>query len=214
MNQKDIINELDNFNPIKEFKFGHTPLQIEFFQTNTHKGSRKFEYWQHVLQLKSLRKIIKETEFDIEDAKRELKKANKFLPFFTRSERKLLIPRLSWKVELLNQQLQEKITEAKRHLDIIKKHYADLKDITEDEIFEDEQNYWVTRLTRQITFAHLANKFQLPLGDITAIMSLPNNLQIEILNKAVEFMKEPEKAYLVNLNEKENKTLPSSLTKL
>lgn len=195
----DIIEKLENFKPIKDYCFGHTPLQIEHFQTNSHKGSRKFEYWQHVLQLKGLYRAIKELDLDFEEAKNELVFRTKWWAFW-RSRKK--VPRLTWKVELLGQTLKEKSTEADRHLKIIDEKYFDLKTISEEDILKEEENYWITRLSRQMAFANLANKFHLPVGDITAVMGLPNDLQQSIFDKAANYIKSPETAFLTDLKDR------------
>jgi hypothetical protein len=193
----DILSKLENFKPIKDYCFGHTPMQISCFQTTAQKGSRKFEYWQHVLQLKGLYRTIKESELDLADIKRELLFwSNKWA--FWRSRVK--IPRLIWKVELVEQTIKEKSKEAERHLSIINEFYFDLITSTEDDILKEEADYWVSRLSRQMAFSNLAQKFHIPVGDMTAVMSLPDGVREAVFEKASDYIKNP--AFLTSLKDK------------
>lgn len=180
-----ILNQLADFTPLKDFKFGHSPLQLEYFQVSNQRGNEKWEYWQHVLQLRALQSTLLELKVSLDELFYELEDAGKFWPPWSRSKRKRSLPRLNLKKEQLKRSIEEKSLEASRHFEIIEKRYAHLKTIKEEDILADEASYWTLRLGRQLGAAHLGRVLGLPEGEILAVLALPPEQQ----HKVFESMK-------------------------
>jgi len=176
-----IINRLDKFEPLRTYSLGHTPFQIEHFKTTSQKGSRKFEYWQHVVQLKAFWRSLKVSELDIEEAQAEVERLSKWHFFWNKARKTRELKRAKLKLEELQTGFKEKSLEAKRHMDLIDRDFKDLVSLSEDEILQDEEFYWITRLSRQIAFSALAGKTGINVGDVTAMASLPEDLQKSVL---------------------------------
>lgn len=177
----DIRDKLSKFEPLRRFHFGHTPFQIEHFKTTSQKGDRRFEYWQHVLQLKSLDRGIKELLLDIADIEDQIADAKAWMPFWNRSRRKRQIPRLTHRLSTLTEGLEERKLEAVRTFEVLQRSFSDLFALTEEELFAGEGAYWVTRLTKQIQANALAMRYGITAGDVSAVMSLPEEEQAKVL---------------------------------
>jgi len=176
------LDRLENFSALKDFKFGHTPLQLEYFQTSSQRGNEKWEYWQHVLQLRALHSTLEDLQVTANEVEFEIQDALSFWPFWTKERRRRKLPRLKLKKEQIQRSLDEKALEADRHLGIIEKRYAHLKDIKEDEILKDETSYWTLRLGRQLGAAHLGRVLGIPEGDLLAVLALPHEQQRQVFD--------------------------------
>lgn len=176
-----VIQQLDNFAPLKTYSLGHTPFQIEHFKTTSQRGSPKFEYWQHVVQLKAFWRSLKATELDLDDARAEVESQASWVFPWNKDRKKRALNRAKLKLEELETAFKEKSLEAQRHLDVIDRNYKEFVSLTEEEILQDEEFYWVTRLSRQIAFSALAAKTAINVGDLTAMASLPDALQKRVL---------------------------------
>ena len=180
---KHIWDRLEEFTPIKEFSFGHTPFQIEYFQTVSQAGNRNFEYWQHVLQLKNLHKSIAELSFDINDCEGQIEEATHWWPVWTAAKRKRSIPRLEWVKAQKKEALMQKYREAELTLNLLETKYKDLMLLKEDELLNDEQSFWAHRLSRQMTATNLSNKLGVTSGDLMSVLALPRDQQLRVLQE-------------------------------
>jgi len=178
----DIITRLEQTVPIDEFKFGHTPLQIEYFQTTNQQGNEKWEYWQHVLQLRSLHTTLCELNVSYDEVSYEIEEVLSFWPFWTRKKRQQRYPRLRLKLKTLERSIAEKTNEANRHLEVISRKYSHLENITEDEILKEETSYWALRLGRQLGASHLSRVLGVSEGELLAVLSLPQEQQRQIFD--------------------------------
>jgi len=120
----DIIYKLEQDTPIKSFKFGHTPIQIEYFQTSSQQGNEKWEYWQHILQLKALHSALCELKISYNETNYDLKDANTIWPFWSYDKRKRSIPRIQFKLDSIQKSIDEKTRESEYHIEIIDRKYS------------------------------------------------------------------------------------------
>lgn len=178
----DLIDKLENETPILEFTFGHTPMQIEYFQTSSQQGSDKWEYWQHILQLKALHNTLCELRLSYDETMHEFNDAYSFWPFWTKKKRRRSAPRLEFKLTNIQKSIAEKSRETEYHLEVINRKYQHLKDITEDEIFKDESNYWTQRLGKQLGTSHLSRLLGVSEGELLAVLALPHDQQRKVFD--------------------------------
>lgn len=162
------------------FKFGHTPMQIEYFQTSSQQGNEKWEYWQHILQLKSLHSALSELQISYDEIEYEIEDAESFWPFWNRRKRARNIPKLKFKRASILRSIKEKSREAEYHLEVIERKYSHLKDISEEEILKDEASYWTLRLGRQLGASHLGRVLGVSESELLAVLSLPHEEQRKI----------------------------------
>lgn len=177
-----ILNKLEQIPSIRSFKFGHTPLQIEFFQTSNQQGNEKWEYWQHILQLRSLYISLTELKVSRDEVIYELEDAKSFWPFWSINKRKRLIPRLQLKLNNFLRSLEEKTREVECHIEVIERKYNHLKDIREEDILSTETSYWTTRLSRQLGASHLGRLLGVSESELLAVLALPKEDQQSIFD--------------------------------
>jgi len=175
-----ILSRLSDLTPLREFKFGHSPLQLEHFQISSQKGNDKWEYWQHILQLRALQGSLAEMKVLGDELDYEIIDAKRFWPPWSQNRRRRSLPRLNLKKEQLRRSIAEKSQEALRHLEIIERRYPHLKDIKEEEILKDEASYWTMRLGRQLGAAHLGRLLGIPEGEVLAVLALPLEQQRQV----------------------------------
>ena len=166
--------------PISSFKFGHTKMQIEYFQTSNQQGNEKWEYWQHILQLKSLHTALEELKVSYDELLYEIEDAQVFWPPWTKRKRARALPRLQLKLNTIQRAVEEKTREVEYHLEIIERRYYHLKTITEDEILEGESSYWSLRLGRQLGASHLGRMLGVSESELLAVLSLPSDQQRQV----------------------------------
>lgn len=176
----ETINKLELMTPISSFKFGHTPMQIEYFQTSNQQGNEKWEYWQHILQLRALHTSLCEMKVSYDETVYEMEDAQNLWPLWTRKKRKRTIPRLQLKLNTLQRSIDEKTKEVDCHLEVIERRYLHLKTLTEDEIINDEEAYWARRLGRQLGASHLGRILGVSDGELLAVLSLPPEQQKQV----------------------------------
>lgn len=167
---------------LEKLHLGHTPFQIQYFKTTQQRGSKKFEYWQHLIQIKSLAKTVEDLNFDLEEALLEKKELNRWWKKSSRNTLKL--KRLEAKVRDLQRSLDDKELECQRHVTLVKTDFSDMLHLTENEILKDEEQYWIQRLSRQLAFNRLAMEKGLSSGDVQAVASLPPETTQKILIEA------------------------------
>ena len=176
----DTINKLELMTPINSFKFGHTPIQIEYFQTSNQQGNEKWEYWQHILQLRALHASLCEMKVSYDETVYEIDDAKSIWPLWTRKKRKRSIPRLQLKLNTIQRSIDEKTREVDCHLEVIERRYQHLKTLTEEEIIKDENAYWARRLGRQLGASHLSRLLGVSDGELLAVLSLPQDQQKQV----------------------------------
>jgi len=179
-NLTDTIKKLELMTPINSFKFGHTPLQIEFFQTSNQQGNEKWEYLQHILQLRSLHTTLCELKIAYDETTYELEDADSFWPIWTRKKRNRSIPRFRLKLTTIQKSIAEKTREVDYHLEIIDRRYKHLKALSEDDIISDETSYWASRLGRQLGASHLGKVLGVSESELLAVLSLPQEQQRQV----------------------------------
>jgi len=167
---------------ISSFLFGHTPIQIEYFQTSNQQGNEKWEYWQHLVQLKALHGALLELKISRDEAQYEIADANSFWPPWTMKKRTRRLPRLSLKLANIQRTIDEKSKEVDCHLEIIERKYKHLKNITEDAILDDEASYWSMRLGRQLGASHLGRLLGVSESEVLAVLSLPSEQQRQVFD--------------------------------
>jgi hypothetical protein len=175
-----LLHRLEKHIPINEFMFGHTRTQIEYFQTSNQNGDPKWEYWQHVLQLRSLYVGVKEQKLTISEIDDDLADAVSWWPFWSRKKRKRKVARLQFNKETALRILREKTNEIQNHLDVIDKKYSEFKDLPEAEILKDEQQYWTRRLGRQLGASRLSRLLGLSESEVLAVLALPKQQQQKV----------------------------------
>lgn len=174
------LQKLELTTPISSFKFGHTPMQIEYFQTSNQQGNEKWEYWQHILQLKSLHSTLAGLKVSYDELNYEIQDAIQFWPPWSKKKRTRLLPRLQLKLSDIQRSIEEKTREVEYHLEIIERRYQHLKNITEDAILKDEPAYWSHRLGRQLGASHLGRLLGVSESEILAVLSLPSEQQHQV----------------------------------
>jgi hypothetical protein len=177
----DLLQELASFAPIRDYRFGHTPLQIEYFKTVQQQGCPAFVYWQHVLQLKSLNDSMQELRLEMDELAGEIDDAQRWWPVWNRAQRGRKLPRLQFKLKKLNEAFEQKYREAGTTLEIIKTQFSDYTSMTEEEIFGQEKEYWTIRLGKQLVCSQLSRQLGVSEGSLEAVLSLPQQQQQEIL---------------------------------
>jgi len=198
MDLPEVVKDLEGFEPLHKYLFGHSPFQIQFFKNSSQRGSDKFEYWNQVLQLKSLYQSIKELQLEREELVGELGDCGRFFPPWSRRSRRRKIPRLRWQLDKIDGSIKSKAREAEYHLKFIRSEYPELIGMDEEKIFEVEREYWVQRLSKQMALTHIAARAALPAGDLSAVYCLPENIQKEVLEKTKEYLKSPDLVKLCN----------------
>ena len=179
---------LERVDALPKFKFGHTQTQIEYFQTASQSGDRRFEYWQHLLQLKSLRQSIMEIQVSLDETSFEMDDASSWWPVWNRARRRRCLPRLKLKRDTLAGSLQEKTGEMERHLEIIDRKYSDLTQWTEDQILDGESDYWSKRLGRQLGASRLGTLLGISESEILAVMALPEENRQRVFGEMQEIL--------------------------
>ena len=168
----NLLDQLDSFQPL-DFTFGHTPVQVEHFRTQQQRGDPRFEYWQHLVQLRALRAALRESQLDQQDLEAEIAAADHWWPVWNRRARRRRLPRLHHRHDQLLVNRRERESEARLHLDCIERRYRHLTGSTEAEILAGEPHYWAVRLGRQLAASHLARTLGVGEGEIAAVMALP-----------------------------------------
>lgn len=176
------INTLEQTTPIREFKFGHTPMQIEYFQTSNQQGNERFEYWQHILQLKALYTSLCEMRVSYDETQYEIQDSLAFWPPWTRKKRQRALARLRFKIDTIQRAIEEKTREVDYHLAVIEQRYLHLKELKEEDILKDESHYWTTRLGRQLGASHLSRVLGVSESELLAVLSLPIEQQRQVFD--------------------------------
>lgn len=183
----DIISQMEAEIPLlRDMRSGHTPIQIEFFKTAQQKGSRKFEFYQHLVQMKALAHTVRTLWLDIEEAEICVAETRSLwnMLFCSPARRHLKRKRLELKLSDLRQSLADAELELSRHLKVVITTFGDLLKSSESDILDAEAEYWVHRLARQLAYARIAAEKGVPAGEVAAIAALPNYLVKEVLAEA------------------------------
>lgn len=184
----NILNKIHSIPAVLSFKFGHTPTQIEFFQTSNQQGDEKWEYWQHILQLKSLEGSLQELRVSYDEVQDEIDDALALWPFWSIKKRLRKIPRLRLKQSNLDRSIAEKTREVEFHLEIIERKYKHLKTLEEDDILKEESGYWSRRLSRQLGVSHLSRILGVSESELLAVLALPKEQQRQIFEGMRELL--------------------------
>ena len=182
-----ILDLLEKFPPL-DFVFGHTPVQVEHFRTQQQRGDLRFEYWQHLVQLRALRTALHEGQLDEQDLLDEIADAGRAWPWWTSARRARRLPRLRHRLERLRDVQRERESEARLHLDCIERRYGDLTTLTEAEILAGEPQYWAVRLGRQLATSHLSRVLGVGEGELAAVMALPVDQQTAALAQMAQIL--------------------------
>ena len=67
-------------------------------------------------------------------------------------------------------------------LDVIRNQFSDFIELSEDEIFAHEKEYWTVRLGKQLVCSQLSRQLGVSEGSLEAVLALPRPQQQEILN--------------------------------
>lgn len=181
----DILSQIEKEIPLlKELHLGHTPMQIEYFKTAPQRGNRKFEFLQHLIQMKALSSAVRELWFDVEEAQIDLESCSWWKFWVRPSRRALQRKRLGHKLENLKRKLDDIQVELTGHLRVVLTKFGDLLELSEQEILRDEGEYWVHRLAGQLAHAKLALQHGLPAGEVAAVAALPSALRSKIWEEA------------------------------
>ena len=184
----DILCKIHRIPAVFSFKFGHTPTQIEFFQTSNQRGDEKWEYWQHILQLKSLEGTLQELKVSYTEVQDEIDDALALWPFWSIKKRLRKIPRLRLQQYNLDKSIAEKTREVEFHLEVIEKKYTHLKTLKEEDILKDENEYWSRRLSRQLGASHLSRILGVSESELLAVLALPEEQQRQIFEGMRELL--------------------------
>lgn len=177
-----MLQELRSFDPIHSYHFGHTPFQVEHFQTSNQKGCPEFEYLQHVLQLKALYNALEEIAIELKEIQYSIKKNSSLWPPWGFQDRFIKVPRLRLREKALLNGRAQKEREAKAHLEIINNKFHHLVGTTEDQLWERaDKDYWTTRLSRQLLCSNLARILGVGEGVLEAVVALPESQQRDII---------------------------------
>lgn len=175
-----IIGKIDEYQPLQTFTFGHTPLQISHFKTAQQKGHEAFEFWHQVLQLRSLRDSLEELTLQKAELEHEILKGKSLWPFWSYKERKRKIPRLEFQLKKIKRSILEKSREANAHYEILKRDYAHLENMSEEDILSQDKEYWTHRLGRQLAQSRLSRALGVGEGELSAVLALPKEEQMTI----------------------------------
>jgi len=106
------------------------PLLLEVHSTpfNLERGSRKFDFWKHLFQMKTSIHSIRALWLDIEEVEILIRNENTLWRriFFSKVRRVLKCKRLNLQLHTLRDTLEEKNLELSHHLNIVKSKYSDL----------------------------------------------------------------------------------------
>lgn len=183
------IQKLETATPINGFKFGHTPMQIEYFQTANQQGDEKWEYWQHILQLKSLHSSLCELKVTYDEVQYDIQDAVRFWPPWSRTKRMRSVARLQFKLTTIKRSIEEKTREVDYHLEIIENKYQKLKQLKEEDILRDEASYWSIRLGRQLGASHLGRILGVSESELLAVLSLPSEQQRQVFKSMRQMLR-------------------------
>ena len=175
-----LLLKVEQQTPISEFVFGHTKTQIEYFQTSSQSGNEKWEYWQHILQLRSLHSSVREQRVALDELAYEIDDASSWWPIWSQKKRRRSLPRLSLKKESILSVIKEKTNEIRCHLEVIDRKYSHLKNLTEADILNEEGDYWAMRLGRQLGASRLSRLLGLSESEILAVLALPQEQQRKV----------------------------------
>lgn len=173
-----LLKELQAFGPIHEFKFGHTKTQLEYFTTANQQGNEKFAYWQHILQLRALYLSLTEMQIKLLESDEALKSKRKWWRLESLSKYNIRRYKLLLQRSQLAMSINEKKQEAEQHIEIIETRYAHLQGLDESAILAEDEDYWATRLGRQLAVSHLARVLGIGEGEMSAVMALPEDLRM------------------------------------
>lgn len=176
-----ILKNIDEYKPIQTFTFGHTPLQISHFKTAQQRGHEAFEFWHQVLQLRALRDSLEELDLQKDELEYEILICGKVWPFWSFSKRRRKIPRLEFQLKKVKRSILEKSREAKAHYEILKRDYAHLENMREEDILSQDKEYWTHRLGKQLAQSRLSRVLGVGEGELSAVLALPKEEQMTIL---------------------------------
>lgn len=186
------LNELDAYQPLQKYHFGHTPLQMSAFKTTQQQGCETYEFYHQVLQLRSLRDTLEELQIQKDELSMDLKHCSRTWPFWSYSSRRRRIPRLKFQLKKLESSLAEKTREAHFHFSLLKTKYKHLENLSENDILAKDTDYWIHRLRKQIMVARLSRQVGVGEGELSAVLALPAHEQKMVL----EVLEVEEKKYL------------------
>jgi len=176
-----ILRELDSYEPLQKYHFGHTPLQMSAFKTTQQQGCETYEYWHQVLQLRSLRDTLEEMQIQRDEVSQELRESSKSWPFWSYKSRQKKVPRLKFQLKKIESTLAEKTREAQFHYELLKTKYKHLECLSEKEILEKDADYWVHRLRKQVVVSRLSRQVGVGEGELSAILALPADARKQVL---------------------------------
>lgn len=170
---RDLLGKLDAYQPLKNYHFGHTPLQMSSFKTSQQQGCETFEYWHQVLQLRSLKDALEEMQIQFVETQEEITDCTSLWPLWSVKKRRKKIPRLQFQLKKIERSIAEKKREAEYHFDLLKSRYTHLEALSEAEIFARDHEYWEHRLSKQVAISRMSRKIGVGEGELSAILALP-----------------------------------------
>jgi hypothetical protein len=179
----EVLSQVEQTTPVGEFVFGHTQTQIEYFQTSSQHGNEKWEYWQHILQLRTLHSTVREQRVSFDELIFEIEDASSWWPFWNQAKRKRGLPRLLLKKDSIQKTINEKLNEIKCHLEVIDRKYSHLKDLKEKDILSDESGYWTKRLGRQLGASRISRLLGISEGEVLAVLALPTEQRQQVFRE-------------------------------
>lgn len=177
----NLLSKLDTYKPLKEYTFGHTPLQMSVFKTTQQQGCETYEYWHQVLQLRSLKDSLEELNIQSSELADEINNCKSIWPIWSRKKRQKKIPRLEFQLKKITRSISEKSREAEFHYNLLQDRYKHLENLSEAEILEKDKDYWIHRLRKQVAISQLSRKLGVGEGELSAIVSLPLESRQKIL---------------------------------
>jgi hypothetical protein len=182
----DLLSKLGEYQPLRTYHFGHTPLQMSSFKTTQQQGCETFEYWHQVLQLRGLKDALEEMQIQSAEVQDEITECTSLWPVWSLKKRRKKIPRLQFQLKKIERNIAEKSREAAYHFDLLKTRYKHLETLTEAEIFAKDSEYWEHRLSKQVAIARISRKIGVGEGELAAILALPPESRQKIFQNVDE----------------------------
>lgn len=192
MKTRDTINEaqdkLKSFVPVMDqLSRARNPFELRYFVIGKH-DDRIQQYKQAVIEMDTKYQAVLEG-FDglaRKDIERSRLLAKKNLDEFDELERGLDLAKLERDERTARLGITGAAKEVFNFIAIIEREFYDLIDLTEEELLEKETDYWKSRFEKQVAVDNLVTQgVGISAGNLSSILSMPQDMQREILTKAL-----------------------------
>jgi phage anti-repressor protein len=197
MDQDQIRSEIKLFKKqLDSVTRARTPMELRYFVIGRHED-RSRQWKQLLIECDEKWRALQEGEASVRLLALEIeeltisKKASfgnaveKRLAEIANEKADIEIQRKRNQLDRLNLAMQGTAKEIVDYLHIAKTEYQDFFDCTEEDLEKHDRQYWINRYARQIQ-VDITTSGHIQAGNLGSMLQLPEAMQSEIMNKALE----------------------------